>query len=552
MKASATENISKASVSPNRSNSKVLPYTLKPAVHTEADNLKMITTTPGILSSGIVAAQITIIKVVKDGESSSEDSANNFPIASNGGDSSVKHQVQSEAIEHKEQPSGCDNSVSVKHEDYGQASVDPPLVNLDAVTEAGKDQLTLISMNPDHLSVNSANLEDYKAIKGEEGGFNAIISSSGNEGTQFLVTTSELETFNHQKEISLLVPANIGLNGPTMESAKFEDHSKVEEGKTSAIKSTDTLETAQISAEASTHQAPGQQEIAAPPKPIAMTGPPIELCEAYNNLFLIFYSKPPVISITSISIALKQCEDLISLAKPLGSLSVVRPYLANAIGRFGKQLYLAIAAEPFRWLELSMILESAAIFKESIIHIVGTYSSTSDGQIDLPAATPQYVRDLIIYKVRNMDQHRMDVNERLFSSSIVIDSKTVTFSFVDMTTFSTWLVVQILRDWFCRQMAVAHLNPHKTGQLYRTLAKSGDAYLSTATVKAVIEKIRDPVKVEPDELKEDLELLKKFAQEAVKELCENNSMVDIQEAGIDYLTCTRIMDEELPWFETEQ
>jgi hypothetical protein len=165
MKASATENISKASVSPNRSNSKVLPSTLKPAVHTEADNLKMITTTPGILSSGIVAAQITIIKVMKDGESSSEESANNFPIASNGGDSSVKHQVQSEAIEHKEQPSGCDNSVSVKHEDYGQASVDPPLVNLDAVTEAGKDQLTLISMNPDHLSVNSANLEDYKAIK---------------------------------------------------------------------------------------------------------------------------------------------------------------------------------------------------------------------------------------------------------------------------------------------------------------------------------------------------------------------------------------------------
>jgi hypothetical protein len=121
-----------------------------------------------------------------------------------------------------------------------------------------------------------------------------------------------------------------------------------------------------------------------------------------------------------------------------------------------------------------------------------------------------------------------------------------------MTIFSTWLVVQIWRDWFCRQMAVAHLNPHKTGQLYRTLAKSGDAYLSTATVKDVIEKIRDPVKVEPDELIEDLELLKKFAQEAVKELCENNSMVDIQEAGIDYLTCTRIMDEELPWFETEQ
>jgi hypothetical protein len=302
----------------------------------------------------------------------------------------------------------------------------------------------------------------------------------------------------------------------------------------------------------SNHQAHGQLEIIAPPKPIGLTGPPIELCEAYNNLFMIFYSKPPVISTISIAIALKQCEDLISVAKPLGSLPVIRPYLGNAICRFGKQLFLAIAAEPFRWLELSMILESTVVFKESMIHIVGTYTPASDGQINLPAELPRFVRDLILFKVRYLDQQRMDANERLFASSIVIDTNTVTFSSFDTAIFSTWLVVQIWRDWFCHQMARVHLNPQQTGTLYRTLAKSGDAYLSTVAVNAVIEKIRHPVKVELDEIREDLGLLKKFAQEVVKELCENNSMLDVQEAGINYLTCTRIMDEELPWFETEQ
>ena len=528
---------------------------MKPTLLIEPDQPKIITNTLGILPSDIVVDQLTIINVTKDGESNfSEDSASNIPLNSHSEETPVENHIQPGSTEQNEKPGGRNDSVSVKHEDDSQASVDAPLVKLDMTTETEKAQSAAISMNQDHSSVNSAKFEDEKTINKEERDSNAIISSPGSEETEVSVITSKLETFNHQEEILLPVPARIGLKDPTVESAKLEDNSTIrtEEDKLSVIKSMSTLDTAQISAELCAHQAAGQQEIIASPKPIAVTGPPIELCEAYNNLFLIFYSKPPVISTTSVSIALKQCEDLISVAKPLESLSVVRPYLGNAIGRFGRQLYLAIMAEPFRWLELSMILESAVIFKEAVIHIVGAYTPGPSGQINLPTDIPQYVRDLIIFKVRYLDQQRMDVNERLFSSSIVIDSKIVTFSFVDTSIFSTWLVVQIWRDWFCREMAGVHLNPHKTGALYRTFAKSGDAYLPTVAVKAIVEKIRDPIKVDVEELREDLELLRKFAQEAVKELCENNSMVDVQEAGIEYLTCTRIMDEELPWFETEE
>jgi hypothetical protein len=502
---------------------------------------KIVTTASGILSSSITADQIKIINVIKDGEGHfSEDTANNISFASHVEEASVEHQVQPESTG-KERPSECDDSVSAKHNDDSQVSVDLPIGKLDAATRPKEDKSNRIDTDPDHSFVNSAKFDD-KSIQREEGDSHTMISSSGNEETQVSATTSELEVFNHQEEIPLLDSANTGLEDPTEDSAKSEDNSaKTEENKSSVIKSTSTLETAQMSAEPSAHHAIIRQEITSPLKPLPATGPPIELCEAYNNLFLIFYSKPPIISTTSISVALKQCEDLISVAKPLRSLSVIRPYLGNAIGRFGKQLYLAIVAEPFRWLEVSMILESAVIFKEALIHIVGKYVSGPDGQINLPSVIPQFVRDLIIFKVRYLDQQRMNVN-----------SKTVTFSFVDTSIFATWLVVQIWRDWFCREMAGVHLNPIKTGALYRTLARSGDAYLAPATVKAVIEKIRDPIKVDIEDLMEDLTLLKKFAQEAVKESCVNNSMVDVQEAGIEHLTCTRILDEELPWFETEK
>jgi hypothetical protein len=538
----------------SKPNTEVSAVILKPTSRHESDRPKHISTTPAILSSGIVAAQITIIDVTKDGSHNSENSENTFVSPAEG--SAAEHHAQQIPAE-QEQLGMCDNSVQVNHKDDSLNSAGHSFAKQIVAEETEKNHLIIVNEGPDQLAVELEKSKDDMAIKAKAEDSITIISSSGNEETQVSATTGEHETYNQQKNISSLVSVGISLEDPAVESAKFEDVStlKAEEDKSLAIKSPSTLSINQPSAETSAHQALGKQDIIAPPKLVAIPGPPLELCEAYNNLFLIFYSKFPVISTTSISIALKQCEALISIAKPLGTVSVIRPYLGNAIARFGKQLYMAIVAEPFRWLELSMILESAAIFKESMIHIVGTYIPGPEGpggQINLPADIPQFVRDLIIYKVRQLDQQRMDVNERLFSSSIVIDSKTVTFSFVDTAVFSTWLVVQIWRDWFCRQIAGVHLNPQKTGQLYRILAKSGDAYLTTAAVKAVIEKIRDPVKVELDELREDLELLKKFAQEAVKELCVNNSMVDVQEAGIYYLTCTRTMDEELPWFETEQ
>jgi hypothetical protein len=453
-----------------------------------------------------------------------------------------------------EKPDTGDSSASVMPEGEREACNDQPLANLDVVTQTESNQLTSINKDPGYLSVDPGESEEDIARKCETEDSNASIPSLGIEETQVSATTNDLEDSNDHNEVPLLEPARAGSSQPTVELEMLEDIPiiKAEQDELSVAKSNPIPNGVHLSVETSSEQDVGKQYVTAPFKPLDVTRPPIEICEAYNNLFLIFYSRPPIISKTSVSVAVEQCETLISIANRIEALPVIRPYLGNALGQFGKKLYTSVAAEPFRWLKISMMLESAVIFKEAMIHIVGAYVPGAEGQINIQVDIPQFVHELILFKVRQVDQQRMDVNERLFSSSIVVDSKTVTFSLADTSVFSTWLVVQIWRDWFCRQMATVHLNPHKTGQLYRTLAKSGDAYLAAAEVKAVIEKIREPVKVDPDELEEDLGLLKKFALEAVQGLCENNSMLDIQEAGIGYLTCTRIMDEELPWFETEQ
>lgn len=542
MKAAAVKSIPNASRQPSELSDEAPAYASKDKPQAESGNREIITTSLGILDSDIAGNQVTTINVTNDGENDvHENASHNISVASHC-TKSLENHTEPEVVEHEEESAKCNESLSTVPNKDGQVCLDQSSAILDAV-KMEESIMGLIVEDADQSALGSVTLEDDQTIKREEEATAKLISSPNNEETRALPAITEFETPSYQMEIPQPMFAGVDPPDLTVEPAKVEVDSTLEPAKNKHIPmiTASHMDIAQTSA-----------NVIPLPELTAVIGPSIELCEAYSNLFLIFYSKSPAISRTSISIALEQCEALIPIATRLECLPAIRPSLAYALCQFGKKLYMSVAAEPFRWLKISMVLQSAALFQESMVHIVATYVPSPGYQSNLPEDVPQFVRDLIIFKVRQLDQLRMDVNERLFSSSIVVDSKTVTFSFVDTTISSTWLVVQIWRDWFCRQMASVHFSPDKAGQLYRILAKAGDAYLTAAEVRAIIEKIREPVKTNFDELREDLDLLKKFAQEAVKVLCENNSMVDVQEAGIGYLTCTRILDEELPWFGKDQ
>jgi hypothetical protein len=54
------------------------------------------------------------------------------------------------------------------------------------------------------------------------------------------------------------------------------------------------------------------------------------------------------------------------------------------------------------------------------------------------------------------------------------------------------------------------------------------------------------------DLDDDLNLMKDYARDAVRGLCKNRSMLDLEEAGISYLTCTWVENDELPWNQEQQ
>lgn len=290
-----------------------------------------------------------------------------------------------------------------------------------------------------------------------------------------------------------------------------------------------------------------------PPKP---TGPSEDLLDAYNNLFLIYYSRDPVISTTDIDIALIQVELLVEIAGMLGSLEVIRPYVSSCLLSFGRDLYRAIARDPTRWVKLSVLISSLPIFTEGVIHMVGRLLICPSSSACLEDIGWN-ARQVVVKKVGELETLKRAVDRALFLTSIRIDEKEIYLDKNDESTRDTWFVVQIWRDWYSRSVseAIASKDPTEKilTKLYRTIAKGGDTYLPLEEVLELLGAVnythRPRSAVDIQEVADDLKILKESAQEIATRICINNSMVDVEEAGIEYFTCTKVNSADLPRLE---
>lgn len=259
----------------------------------------------------------------------------------------------------------------------------------------------------------------------------------------------------------------------------------------------------------------------------------------------MYYNRAPSVSTTNVSAALTQCEVIVSVATLYGSLNVVRPYLGNILSQFRHALFSAIAEDPPRWLKLSIPLESASIFSEALIHLVGCWPHC---YWPTPAATiPKDMIDLITQKATRLNDLRREVDQELLTNSLSTEEgNLVTLA----SSPESWMVAQVFRDWMATQMRDARradLAPH--GNAYRLMRKGGDVYLPLETVSEALHGIRGKGKGWGSWAKvaEDLKALKEFGIGAVKPLVRNCLMLDVEVAGIRYLTCVDVGVEDFPW-----
>jgi hypothetical protein len=212
----------------------------------------------------------------------------------------------------------------------------------------------------------------------------------------------------------------------------------------------------------------------------------------------------------------------------------------------------SIKGDPIRWLKISIDLQSVAIFREAVIHTVGTYLSWCQDASRL-SSLPLKVQSLIQCKWASLHRSLNNVNSTLLRSTIVIAPEDTPVSLEHKNTFETWIVVQIWRDWLSSRLRTINGNPsaEEVGRLYLLLNCPSDTYLTVEYVRALLEYVKGDGFGAFDNLAEDLEILKSFARNIVRDICINNSDLNVEEEGIKYLTCTNVSNDEIPWLRPE-
>ena len=277
---------------------------------------------------------------------------------------------------------------------------------------------------------------------------------------------------------------------------------------------------------------------------------PVTECivEAYNNLFLIFYNLPPILTTDDITFCLVECELLVQIAESFGSLPVVRPYLSDIFFQYRGELFKAISKDPPRWLKISVTLQSSVIFAEALIHIVGSYPKwTWPTRADKLSAN---LLSLIAAKSRDLMAKRHKVHTELIMVTVRIGKEPVQWT-GDSEEYETWFVVQMFRDWLCKKLLDRREQDREyDGSYFRAIAKGGDAYLPFETVSRKLNRFKGGDYGSWAEVGNDLRMVKEAAGKEVEELVKNNLMLDVEAANIKYLTCTKVDNADYPWNES--
>lgn len=275
----------------------------------------------------------------------------------------------------------------------------------------------------------------------------------------------------------------------------------------------------------------------------------LHCCNAYNNLFLIIYLKKPELFSHRVYLTMKRCRHLAEVATYLCCLPLVVPHISQAFSRHAlEDLSIIIKEDAPRWLMFFEKIQSKQYFTEAMVHIAGNYQAWP--WMFPFAQLPGHLRGLIIHKVGQLQDMVAAVNQKLLMTSIVNeDGIPVSISSLDVSSRETWIVVQLWHDWFSSQYQKTDSKPHNRGQLYRIIQKGGNAYLPLQDVQNIVQSLslKADAADEWAELHIDLALMKEVASKHVGKLCINRSVLDVEAAGIKYLTCTNLRHEELPW-----
>ncbi len=94
----------------------------------------------------------------------------------------------------------------------------------------------------------------------------------------------------------------------------------------------------------------------------------------YDNFFKCIYNIDPVLNTHTHISLVGDCVSLLQAAEAIDSTPCVRRYIESALLRLGHSLYVTIRGGIEGWADLGIRIQSPAIFREAMVHIIGGWS----------------------------------------------------------------------------------------------------------------------------------------------------------------------------------
>lgn len=324
-----------------------------------------------------------------------------------------------------------------------------------------------------------------------------------------------------------------------------------------------------------------------------------EIIKDYDNLFRTIYQFPPILDSVNIATAYTECKALLHLADMYDALEIVGTRVDHHMLRFGARLFKQIAKYPPSYLKLGYLARSRTIFAEALIHVVGKWP---EAQPQLNNQINMSVIDLIEDKHEELEDLKTRIEMKLWRITLTTSrGERVT----PANDYLSWLAMSLFRQWIAenttpgpsgilkepsrpvandtrhassRSNASRSTNhiasqrlppppppnsapnaPINTGKIYRLIGSTAStSYLSHDELKRFLKASNEASNgtlYSRDTLRRferRVEEVKNLARDAVRPLMRNFLELDLTvfgPAGLGYLTCTRVEDEDFPWDE---
>ena len=275
----------------------------------------------------------------------------------------------------------------------------------------------------------------------------------------------------------------------------------------------------------------------------------------YDNLFRVIYNEHINYG-KNLHKTLSTCMGIVAVGDDVGALKTVSRELEKVLLQFDKRLWAAIAYRPAYWANFAAKIQSAVLFKDAMVHLVGKWRLLEDDErakLSEPirkvcrAKVLDFQRQKQALEVRMLGYYSMSLRKNDVQDNIKRGATGNPARSVYANDIYGWMALGFFRQWFSQVICEGNNFRAKDGgyRFYKALSEGGGSYLTEADQDGFYHyfPMSDKAKGVMDN---HLLFFKEDMKDFTGPLFENNTHYTKPEE-LQYLVSAKIEDEDCPW-----